>query len=125
MGRVRPHGGRPNAFPHRERLKRRSEFLEVYREGNKRVGRGFILFTVRGRSQGRKFGCAVSRKVGSAVVRNRVKRHMREVYRQHRTQLPEDIRMVLVARPESARFNYHQSREAILRLLRKEGVVDG
>lgn len=125
MGRVRPNVGRPNAFPQCERMKRRAEFLEMYREGSKRVGRGFILYVTRRKGQGRKFGCAVSRKVGSAVVRNRVKRYMRETYRHNRTTLPNDAKIVLVARPESARFDYHQSRDAIQQLLRKEGVLSG
>ena len=67
------------AFPRSERLIRRKEYLQIYDEGRKSVGRQFIFYLVRSEDQERKFGIAVSRRVGNAVVRNRVKRTIREV----------------------------------------------
>lgn len=48
-----------------------------------------------------RFGLAVSRKVGSAVVRNRVKRWLREAVRRQRAGVPP-VDVVLIARPSSA-----------------------
>ena len=64
-------------------------------------------------------GLAVSRKVGRAVVRNRVKRRIREIYRTHRGQLGEDVHVVIVARQASAGLNYHQSEEALRQLFQR------
>ncbi len=107
----------PQGFPRRERLTRKSEFKTVFERGRKRVGRAFICYVVRREGQGRKLGLAVSRKVGSSVVRNRVKRYLREIYRTQRAQLPEDMYVVIVARPEAATLSYHECRDAIWRLL--------
>ena len=107
----------PQGFPRRERLTRKRDFKTVFEQGRKRVGRSFICYVVRREGQGRKLGLAVSRKVGSSVVRNRVKRYMREVYRTHRAQLPEDLYVVIVARPEAATLSYQQCRDAIRQLL--------
>lgn len=100
----------------------------MYREGEKRVGETFVCYMARRAGQGRKMGLAVSRKVGRAVVRNRVKRRIREIYRTHRNdivvndvvgQLGEDVHVVIVARQASASLNYHQSEEALRQLFQR------
>ena len=110
-------------FPRQERLRKRSEYRQIYNEGRKVVGPAFICFVAWREGQGRKFGCAVSQKVGKAVVRNRVKRYLREIYRTHRGALAEDAHMVVVARRGCAELNFHESQEAIRRLLRRGGVL--
>ncbi len=114
-----------NKFPRRERLTRQSEYLDVYRNGEKQVGRAFICYAVRRHGQGRKLGIAVSRKVGKAVVRNRLKRYIRETYRTHRLHLAEDAHIVFVARPAAAAFDYTACEHAIRQLLRKGGLLGG
>lgn len=113
----------PKVFPKRERLTRRREYADVFEHGRKRVGPEFISFTVQRDGQGRKFGFAVSRKVGKAVVRNRVKRYLREIYRAHRACLSDDIHLVLVARPRAAELDFHQCTEAVRRLLDEGGLL--
>jgi ribonuclease P protein component len=49
-----------------------------------------------------RIGVTVSRKVGGAVVRNRVKRWIRECYRRRRTEFPGQVDFVVVARPAAA-----------------------
>ena len=109
-------------YPRAERLTRKTDFERTYAEGRKRVGRDFICHVVRREGQGRKFGYAVSRKVGGAVRRNRVKRYLREAYRRHRNEFGADVHMVVVARPSAAQLTYQQCEAAIQRLLR-EGVA--
>ena len=111
------------AFPQSERLTRRRDYQRIYREGSKRVGRAFICYTVRHENQGRKFGCAVSRRVGGAVTRNRVKRYLREIYRTHRPELPSNLHIVVVARPTAAGMTYDQCRDAVRALLKGAGVL--
>jgi ribonuclease P protein component len=47
----------------------------------------------------RRIGITASRKVGGAVVRNRIKRRVREWFRQSRDRLPPDVDVVVIARP--------------------------
>jgi ribonuclease P protein component len=58
-----------------------------------------MLFALAGTGR---VGVTVSRKVGGAVVRNLVKRWIRECYRRRRTEFPEHVDMVVVARPAAA-----------------------
>jgi len=53
-----------------------------------------------------RFGFTVSRKVGGAVVRNRVRRRLREIVRVHRAQFPAGQCFVIVARPEAAEADF-------------------
>jgi len=112
-------------LPRYERLRRKKDFLSIYEQGRRRRGANFACYVVRREGQGRKFGIAVSRKIGKAVARNRVKRYVREFYRLHRGQIPEDIHLVLVAQPGASQLNYRQCHDAIRRLLQEEGVLDG
>lgn len=112
-------------FPRRERLTRRKEYLEIYREGAKRVGPAFICYAVRRDDRGKKFGLAVSRKVGNAVVRNRIKRYLREIYRTHRDCIAEGVQLVVVARPEAAALDFNECRDALRKTVGRMGGVTG
>ncbi len=66
---------------------------------------------------------AVSRKVGSAVVRNRVKRCIREFYRTHRDRFRADVALVVVARPAAAELDCGACAEALRELLAQGEVL--
>ena len=84
-------------FPKAARIRRRREFLSFGRTGDKRRTDSFVLLMERC-SSGPRLGITVSRKVGGAVVRNRLKRRIREIYRRHpdRTSLEHDL--IVIAR---------------------------
>ena len=106
-----------NTYPKHEHLRSRGEFGAIYRDGRKRVGRRFVSFVARREGgQGRKFGVVVSRRVGNAVVRNRVKRLVREVYRTHRARLADDVHLVIVARQGADSLGFSDCREAVRKL---------
>ncbi len=67
-------------------------------------------------------GIVVSRKVGKAVVRNRVKRRLREILR--RTHLPP-AELMVVARPEAAQADYHELARDLYRALKRSGLLSG
>ena len=73
-----------------ERLKQRAEFLAAA-QGAKAHGAAFVLQArARGDAAAPRFGFTASKKVGSAVERNRVRRRLREIVRRHAALLAED-----------------------------------
>jgi ribonuclease P protein component len=88
-------------LPREARLRRRSEFSRIQRRGA-RVHTGAFTIIVETSDGARpRIGCAISRKVGNAVVRNRVRRLLKEIFRRCAGELPA-IDLVFVAKPEAA-----------------------
>jgi ribonuclease P protein component len=73
-----------HGYPKEERLRSRSEFLQLADRGRKLHTQNFIIVWAERPEGTTRFGPTVSRKVGNAVVRNRVKRFLREYYRLHK-----------------------------------------
>ncbi len=90
------------------------------------VGRHFVCHVARQESDGGcRLGLAVSRKIGHAVARNRVKRRVREFFRTHREGIEPDVLLVVVARPGAAELDWPVFSGELERLLRRGGVIRG
>ncbi len=99
------------------RLRRRADFEAVQRRG-----RSFAhpLLIVRSRPNGQdltRWGFAVGKRVGGAVIRNRVRRRLREIARQAPVRQGMDI--VIIARPGAATAAFGALRETTFELLRR------
>jgi ribonuclease P protein component len=85
----------------RGRLSRSADFERVYRQGRSQANRYLVLYAFpRGGEEDPRLGLSVSRKVGGAVERNRVKRLLREAFTARSETLPAGHDVVVVARPD-------------------------
>jgi ribonuclease P protein component len=88
----------------RARLTRSSDFQRIYREGRSTASRFLVLYSFKqsqaGERDGPRLGLSVSKKLGGAVVRNRVKRLLREGFRACEGRLTPGHDYVLIARPQ-------------------------
>jgi ribonuclease P protein component len=105
----RPSGGRS---PKRRRLSRSAEFERVYRQGRSKANRYLVLYAFpradedqasapAGEADGPRLGLSVSKRVGGAVDRTKVKRVLREAFWSEAERLPPGSDYVVVARPDS------------------------
>ena len=87
------------------RLKRRQDFHRVYKRGVSVAYPAFVLHR-RGNGGGRPCGFSVSKKLGNAVVRNRVKRRFRHAVYETREHFPPGSDYVFVARTAAVRTDH-------------------
>jgi ribonuclease P protein component len=114
-------------FRRGERLLRSSEYSKVGRDGRRVAESAFVLL-VASRSSGgseapRRLGITVSRKVGGAVVRNRVKRRIREWFRHSRPKLRGGIDLVVIGRSAAAGLTERETKGALCRLAHKANAL--
>src|SRR5215470_15845732 len=86
----------------RERLRCPRVYQRVFEQGEKLVGSLFILYVLPTSEPYSRLGLAVSKRIGNAVVRNRIKRSLRETFRRHKAFLLSSCDLVCVARREAA-----------------------
>ena len=89
----------PQGFSKANRLHRSAEFLRLQRKGVRAQSKHFVLYAGRlGDEAERRLGITVSRRIGKAIVRNRLKRRIRECFRTKLyTAIPEGVATVIVA----------------------------
>lgn len=99
-----------------DRIRRSSDFTRITREGKRIPSRHFIIFFLTNDLDRNRLGITASRKVGGAVVRNRVKRIIREVFRTNRDLLPPGGDIVVIAKHNASEADYAQIRDELAAL---------
>jgi ribonuclease P protein component len=96
------HTAGPRPRHGRGRLSRSADFDHVFRSGRSHAGRELVLYVFPRAEEGDpRLGLSVSRKVGGAVDRNRVKRLLREAFAMESSRLPAGTDAVVVARTDA------------------------
>lgn len=101
-------------FPRRHRIVHGAQFRAVYDAGAKLHSDKFVLFGRENTLSHHRLGLTVSRKVGCAVVRNRVKRLFREIFRKSFAEIPGHFDLVVNAKRTCAGATYSILREEFM-----------
>ena len=104
-------------------LKENHLFRRLYNKGQSAVSPCLAIYVRRTGRKENRLGLTVSTKLGHAVVRNRVRRRLREIYRLHEDRMVTGVDLVIVARVRAARSSYWQLDESFVRLCSKLGVL--
>ena len=102
------------------RLQKNRAFQYVYRRGHSVACRDLVMLAARGREL--KVGFSVSKKVGNAVTRNRVKRRLRECFRPCLGDVKPGL-YIIVARPSAAEATFQSLKRDVRYLLKKQNAL--
>ncbi|MBL0224652.1 MAG: ribonuclease P protein component [Geobacteraceae bacterium] len=110
-----------NSFPPSFRLRKRSEFLGLKDAAQKFASRGILVVWQANTLSHARLGVTVSKKVGCAVTRNRIKRFVRETFRTNHCMLPA-VDVNVIARSESSNMDFHGLEQELLKAFRHIGA---
>jgi ribonuclease P protein component len=102
-------------------IRRRAEYEVVYSRGRSWADPAIVLRAIRNGTPETRCGLSVGKNLGKAVVRNKVRRRLREILRL--ASLKEGWDLVLVARAPSVQRDYSQLRQAVEKLLSRASII--
>ena len=105
-------------------LKQNYEFRRLYQKGASSAGSCMVLYCRKNKLGHNRLGLTASVKLGHAVVRNRARRRLREVYRLNSSQLRKGWDIILVARSRTVTASWKELNDTFLRLCRKLDLLE-
>lgn len=108
------------SFGKEERIRKRKQYLNIYRRGGRLHSNNFIVILNPNPSGEKRLGVAISKRVGNAVQRNRIKRLVREFFRLNKDGLPDSQDMVIIAKKDVSSLKYQDVCMELTDLLRKK-----
>ena len=108
----------PESFGKERRILRRAEYLQIYETGRRIAGRSLVFFLRPGTGGAPRLGITITKKTGSSVVRNRLRRRIRELFRRTRP-FPAPVDLVVNVRPGAEKAPDRDLAEDFARLARR------
>ncbi len=108
-------------FPKRDRIRKSSEFRRVF--GKRRIfcTEHLKLYVLKSRES--RLGLAVSKRLGKAVKRNRIKRILREIFRKNREKFDYQADIIIKPEPSFSMLEYKEAERVVCALFKQAGVL--
>ena len=117
------YGGFNMDFNNTKGLKKDSDFRKVYKHGKSFANRYLVMYILDNKSDSSRIGISVSKKVGNAIIRNKIRRRIRESYRLNGDENVKDgFDIVFIARVASKESEYKDIEKSIKYLMKKSGM---
>ncbi|MDT0668692.1 MULTISPECIES: ribonuclease P protein component [Mammaliicoccus] len=99
------------------RIKKNNDFQRIYKKGKSVANRQFVIYTAENDLDHFRLGISVSKKMGNAVTRNRIKRSIRECFKNHKENIiPKDI--IVIARNQAVDLKVIETQKSLEHVLK-------
>ncbi len=105
---VTPNRMKKQSFGKTERIRKRKEYLNIYRGGERVHSNSFTVILSHNPWGDKRIGVAVNKRIGNATKRNRIKRLLREFFRLNKDMLPDSKDMVIIAKKDASSLKYRE-----------------
>src|SRR5699024_204086 len=103
------------------RVKDHNEFQDIIHTGKSFANRELVIYYKEKQVQKHfRIGISVGKKIGNAVVRNKIKRHMREAFYQLKSEIRPNVDIIIIARRPTTEMNTKDMVRSLTHLLRKQ-----
>ncbi|MFD3450512.1 ribonuclease P protein component [Microbacteriaceae bacterium 4G12] len=108
------------------RIKKNEDFQTVFQNGISNANRQFVLYQLDKPNQPYfRIGLSVSKKIGNAVMRNRIKRMIRQVFTELKEAIDSEKDFVIIARKPCAEMEYEEFKKSLIHVLKRSGIKVG
>ncbi len=97
-------------------IKKNREFREVYQKGTSYANRLLVMYVLPSGGAETRIGISVSKKIGNSVIRHRITRLVREIFRLHAAGLKQGLNIIVVARQAAKESDYRHLESAFKHL---------
>jgi len=112
------------SFSYKEKLHNQKDFNAAFKNGKRLENRVVKILAYKNSvGQLRRLGLVTSRKVGKAVLRNKAKRRLREIFRTNKHLFETGLDLIFISKPYTASIDYNSLQKAVLDLLAKAGLL--
>ncbi|GEK35073.1 ribonuclease P protein component [Kurthia sibirica] len=106
------------------RVKKEFDFQKVFRYGKSFANRQFVVYGLPKEEQEQfRIGLSVSKKLGNAVLRNQIKRYIRQSFHELDLELRQDMDYVIIARKPAATLNFEETKKSLEHVLKISKVL--
>ncbi len=107
----------------KQRLKSNRDFRNVYDKGKSFANRYLVIFFVKNNLDNNRVGVSVTKKLGNSVVRNKIRRRIKESYRLNCDKVRQGYDIVFLSRVNAKNTNYKEIESALLHLIKISGLL--
>lgn len=102
-----------------QRVKKNAEFQKIFKRGKSFANRQFVVYCIEKEGQEDfRIGLSVSKKIGNAVTRNRIKRYIRQAFLEMKDEVKPNMDYVIIARHQAATMDFHESKKSLQHVLK-------
>lgn len=106
------------------RIKKNQEFQHVFKNGKSFANRQLVIYFIEKQQQNHfRIGLSVSKKVGNAVVRNRVKRFLRQAFLELKEEMKQPLDIVIIARIPAKDMDFNSLKNSLIHVLSKTQLL--